>query len=154
MNRFVVALTTNPAFTCRVRNVASRLDPILFRATNGRLTSFGPPATPMLTVTTIGRKSGRAHPVTLGCVEHEGDHLIVASAMGQQCHPSWRYNLEAHPEVEVQTPGERFNASARVLTDAEKAAVWPAIVRAIPQIAVYARRTDRSFRVFRLSRLR
>jgi deazaflavin-dependent oxidoreductase (nitroreductase family) len=154
VSRFVVTLTTSAPFAWWVRNVASRIDPILFRATNGRWTSFGPPAAPMLTVTTIGRRSGRPHPVTLGCVEHEGDYLIVASAMGQQRHPAWRYNLEARPEVEVQATGERFTARARVLTDAEKAAVWPAIVRSIPQIGVYERRTDRNIRVFRLSRLR
>lgn len=154
MNRAIVALTTSAPFAWWVRNVASRLDPILLRATNGRWTSFGPPATPMLTVTTIGRKSRRPHPVTLACVELEGDHLVVASAMGQHSHPAWRYNLEANPEVEVQTTGERFTARARVLTDAEKAAVWPAIERAIPQVAIYARRTDRNIRVFRLSRAR
>ncbi|MBM4247018.1 MAG: nitroreductase family deazaflavin-dependent oxidoreductase [Deltaproteobacteria bacterium] len=153
MNRFVVALTTSSGFAWWVRNVASRLDPILFRASNGRLTSFGPTAAPMLTVTTIGRKSGRPHPVTLACVEYENDHLIVASAMGQERHPAWRYNLEAHPEVGVQATGGRFTARARLLSDAEKAAVWPAIVRGIPQIAVYERRTDRNIRVFRLSRL-
>jgi len=31
--------------------VASRLDPLLFRASGGRLTVFGPPAMPMLTLT-------------------------------------------------------------------------------------------------------
>jgi len=150
----LVALTTGPAFTWWVRHVASRLDPLLFKVTNGRLTSMGPPVVPMCTVTTIGRRSGRPHAVHLACVPHAGGHLIVASAMGQERHPAWRYNLEAHPEVEVQMPGERFTARARVLSDAEKRAVWPEMRRAIPQLAVYAGRTDRNIRVFRLERLR
>jgi hypothetical protein len=57
--RFIVWLTTNRVATWWFRNLASRLDPLLFRATNGRLTSFGPPAMPMLTLTTTGRRSGR-----------------------------------------------------------------------------------------------
>ncbi len=56
---FIVWLSTNPVATWLIKNVASRLDPLLFKATNGRLTSFGPPAMPMLTITAIGRRSGQ-----------------------------------------------------------------------------------------------
>ena len=89
----------------------------------------------------------------LACIEHEGDYLVVASAMGQQKHPAWRYNLEANPEVEVQAPGERFRARARALSDSEKQTIWPAVRKAIPQMNVYEKRTDRNIRVFRLSRI-
>ncbi len=148
----VVRLSTHPAATWLVRNVASRLDPLLFRASNGRLTCFGPPAMPMLTLTTTGRRSGRPRSVHLACVEHEGDALVVASAMGQQRHPAWRYNLEAHPDVEVQARGERYVARAEMLSGGEKEAVWDDLRRAIPQLEVYAQRTDRDIRVFRLRR--
>jgi deazaflavin-dependent oxidoreductase (nitroreductase family) len=107
----------------------------------------------MLTITTIGRTSGLPRSVHLACLEHEGDHLVVASAMGQQRHPAWRYNLEANPEVQVQMPGERFSARAQLLSDAQKQAVWDDIRETIPQIRVYERRTARNIRVFRLSRL-
>jgi deazaflavin-dependent oxidoreductase (nitroreductase family) len=150
--RLVVRLSTHPVATWLIRHVASRLDPWIFRATNGRLTSFGPPAMPMLTLTTTGRRSGRPRAVHLAYVLHEGDPLVVASAMGQSRHPAWRYNLEANPEVEVQVRGERFAARARMLSDAEKRRVWDEIRQAIPQMAVYERRTDRDIRVFRLSR--
>jgi deazaflavin-dependent oxidoreductase (nitroreductase family) len=149
---FVVWLSTNRVATWVIRNLASRLDPRIFKATNGRLTSMGPPAMPMLTMTAVGRRSGQPRSVHLACLEHEGDHLVVASAMGQQKHPAWRYNVEANPEVEVQVPGERFAAHARVLTDAEKAEVWPDVRRALPQMDVYEKRTDRNIRVYRLSR--
>ena len=151
--RFIVWLTTNPVSTWLIRNVASRLDPILFRASNGRLTSFGPPAMPMLTLTTTGRRSGRPRSVQLACVEHEGDLLVVASAMGQPRDPAWRYTLEANPEVEVQSRGERFHARAEALTDAEKQAIWADVHRVLPQMKVYENRTGRNIRVFRLSRI-
>jgi deazaflavin-dependent oxidoreductase (nitroreductase family) len=152
-DRMIVWLSTNPVATWLIRNVASRLDPLIFRATNGRLTSLGPPAMPMLTLTAIGRRSGRPRSVHLAHLEHEGDYLVVASAMGQERHPAWRYNIEANPDVEIQARGERFPARARVLTDSEKAAVWNDIRAAIPQMHVYERRTDRNIRVFRLSRV-
>lgn len=150
----LVRLTTGPVCTWWVKHVASRLDPLIFKATNGRFTSMGPPAMPMLTMTTRGRRSGRPHAVHLACVERDGDYLVVASAMGQQKHPAWRYNLEANPEVEIQMPGERFTARAHPLSDAEKEAVWDDVRRTIPQLGVYEKRTDRNIRVFRVSRSR
>ncbi|MDJ0853220.1 MAG: nitroreductase family deazaflavin-dependent oxidoreductase [Myxococcota bacterium] len=151
--RWIVRLSTLPVATWWIRNVASRLDPLLFRATHGRLTSFGPPAMPMLTLTATGRRSGAPRSVHLACVEHRGDPLVVASAMGQERHPAWSHNLEANPEVEVQARGERFRARAERLHDAEKAEVWPEVRRAIPQLAVYEQRTARNIRVFRLRRI-
>ena len=149
---FVVRLSTSRAVTWWIKHVASRLDPVIFKATGGRFTSMGPPTMPMLTLTAIGRHSGQPRSVHLACIEHDGDHLVVASAMGQERHPAWRYNLEANPEVQIQMRGERFAARAQALTDAEKDRIWADIRDAIPQINVYEERTDRNIRVFRLSR--
>lgn len=147
-----VRLVTHPVSTWLIRHVCSPLDPLIFRATNGRLFSMGAPSGGMVTITMTGRRTGRRRSVHLACVEHEGDRLIVASAMGQQRHPGWRYNLEANPEVEVQAVGERYRARAEVLSDEEKARVWDAIRGVIPMIHVYEQRTDRNIRVFRLVR--
>jgi deazaflavin-dependent oxidoreductase (nitroreductase family) len=148
----IVRLSTSPVATWLIKHIASRLDPLIFRATNGRLTSFGAPTMPMLTMTAIGRKSGQPRSVHLACVESGEDYLVVASAMGQQRHPDWRYNIEANPDVQVQMRGERFAARAHLLSDAEKEQVWGEICAEIPQIRVYEMRTDRNIRVFRLSK--
>ena len=149
---FIVWLSTNCVATWIIKHVASRLDPLIFRATNGRLTSMGVPNMPMLTMTAIGRRSGQPRSVQLACLENEEDYLVVASAMGQEKHPAWRYNLEANPEVQVQMRGVRFPARAELLTDAEKTTVWGEIRKAIPQLKVYEKRTQRNIRVFRLRR--
>lgn len=151
-SRIVNAFSATRAGSWLVKHFASKVDPILFAATNGRFTSTGVPTLPMLTMTVVGRRTGKPRPVQLAYLEDGGDHLVVASAMGQERHPGWRYNLEADPAVEVQVRGERFAATAAVLDDAEKARVWPAIQRAIPQMSVYEKRTDRNIRVFRLRR--
>jgi len=149
---FLVKLVTHPVSTWLIRNISAPLDPILFRATNGRLTTMGPGGLNMISITMTGRKTGVPRSVHLAFVEHEGHPLVVASAMGQQKHPGWRYNLEANPEVELQVRGERYPARAEVLTDAEKHAVWDEIRAQIPMIYVYETRTDRNIRVFRLRR--
>ena len=79
---------------------------------------------------------------------------MVASAMGQQRHPAWRYNIEADPRVQIQMRGERFEARAQLLTDSERENVWAEVRRAIPQLDIYQRRTDRTICVFRLRRVR
>lgn len=150
--RFVLWASTNALTTWLIRHLASRLDPLLFKATGGRFTSMGPPSMPMVTVTMTGRRSGKPRSVHLACIEHAGERLIVASAMGQRKHPGWRYNLEAQPDVEIQARGERYAARAERLSNEEKAAVWPLIREAIPQIGIYEQRTDRDMRVFRLRR--
>lgn len=149
----LVRITTSRLFTWILRNIASHVDPVIFKATNGRLTMFGPTAFPMLTITTIGRKSGKPRSAHLATIDDEGDPLIVASAMGQERHPSWRYNLEANPIVEVQMEGESYTATAVILTEQEKAKIWQKILDSIPQIRVYETRTERNIRVFRLHRL-
>jgi deazaflavin-dependent oxidoreductase (nitroreductase family) len=152
-SRFVVWLSTTPVASWLIKHFASRLDPLIFKATNGRFTSMGPPAMPMLAMTAIGRQSGQPRSVQLAYHEHEGDYLVVASAMGQKKHPAWRYNIEANPQVQIQMRGECFAAQAQVLTDQEKETVWADIRQAIPQMNIYEKRTARRIRVFRLSRV-
>ena len=106
----------------------------------------------MLTLTARGRRSGEPRSVHLACLERDGGYLVVASAMGQEKHPAWRYNIDANPLVEVQVSGERFAARARVLSNAEKEEVWPEVRLAIPQMKVYENRTDRNIRAYRLER--
>ena len=150
---FLVKLVTNPVTTWWIRTIASPLDPILMRLTNGRFATMGPVGDTMITLTMTGRRSGKPRSVQLTSMEHGGDRLVVASAMGAQRHPAWRYNLEANPEIEVQAAGERYRARAELLSDEEKAAIWDDFRDQVPMIHVYEGRTDRNIRVFRIRRL-
>jgi deazaflavin-dependent oxidoreductase (nitroreductase family) len=54
---------------------------------------------PVVTVTTIGAKSGQPRSLPLVALP-DGEHVIlIASNYGQKHHPAWYYNLRAHPEV-------------------------------------------------------
>ena len=147
VNRF----SATRAGTWLVRHVASHVDPLLFKATNGRFTLTGVPTLQMLTLTAVGRRSGQPRAVQLAYLEQGDDRFVVASAMGQEHHPAWSHNLEANPEVDVQVRGARYAALATRLDDAEKAEHWSAICKTIPQMTTYERRTDRNIRVYRLS---
>ncbi len=151
-SRFVNWFSATRAGSWVVKHVASRIDPVLFRWSSGRFTSTGKPTLPMLALTTTGARSGQPHVVQLAYHRDGDDLLVVASAMGQEKHPAWRYNLDAHPAARVLVRGDEYDAVASVLTPDEKAARWDAIATTIPQMRVYERRTDREIRVYRLTR--
>lgn len=151
-SRFVNWFSATRAGSWVVKHVASRVDPVLFRWSKGRVTSTGTPTLPMLALTTTGARTGQPRTVQLAFHRDGDDLLVVASAMGQARHPAWRYNLDAHPDVTVLVRGEEYPATASVLTPEEKAARWDAIATTIPQLRVYERRTDRTIRVYRLVR--
>lgn len=134
-----------------VKHWASKIDPAIFKATNGRFTSTGKPTLPMLTLTVVGRRSGQLRSVQLA-YEADGDSfLVVASAMGAERHPAWRYNLEAAGTATIWLPGRTLEVRAELLADEEKEALWDRIATTIPQMHTYKRRTDRNIRVFRLT---
>jgi deazaflavin-dependent oxidoreductase (nitroreductase family) len=149
---FVNRLSATPFGSWLVKHFASRLDPLIFRLSDGRFTSTGVPTLPMLTLTAVGRRSGRRRDVQLAFHRDGDDYLVVASAMGQEKHPAWKHNLDANPDVEVRVRGATFAARASLLSDAEKERVWAAVKRTIPQMNVYERRTDRKICVYRLRR--
>lgn len=150
-SRFINWLSATAFGSWVVKHVASRLDPIIFKASGGRWTSTGKPTLPMLAMTTVGRRSGESRTVQLA-YERDGDgYLVVASAMGAEAHPAWRYNLEAAGVASIQLRGEVQQVTAAVLTDDEKAEAWPRIKATIPQMSTYEQRTDRNIRVFRLT---
>jgi deazaflavin-dependent oxidoreductase (nitroreductase family) len=151
-DRLINRFSATRAGSWVVKHVASKVDPVIFKATNGRFTSTGRPTLPMLTLTVPGRRSGEPRRVQLAYHRDGDDYLVVASAMGQERHPAWRYNLQAAGGGEVQVRGERFPVTATVLPDEEKARLWPEIAQTIPQMHTYVRRTDRNIRVFRLTR--
>jgi deazaflavin-dependent oxidoreductase (nitroreductase family) len=134
-----------------VKHFAAHVDPHIFRWTNGRFTSTGAPTLPMLTLTVPGRKTGEPRSVQLAYHRDGDDYLVVASAMGAEHHPAWRYNLEAAGGGTIQLRGQQLDVTATVLTDDEKAAVWDQIATTIPQMHTYVQRTDRNIRVFRLT---
>lgn len=134
-----------------VRVFASKVDPVIFRWSNGRFTSTGVPTLPMLALTVPGRKSGEPRTVQLAYHPEGDSFLVVASAMGQERHPAWRYNLEAAGGGSVQLRGRTVEVTATVLSDEEKAERWSVIATTIPQMHTYVERTDRNIRVFRLT---
>jgi F420H(2)-dependent quinone reductase len=116
---------------------------LVYRATNGAIGHRIPGFAPMLLLDHVGAKSGVKRTSSLLYIT-DGDNLvIVASKGGYPKHPAWFHNLQANPETSVQVGSERRRVHARVATPAERARLWPKVVKAYSGYAEYQQRTGR-----------
>jgi deazaflavin-dependent oxidoreductase (nitroreductase family) len=97
---------------------------------------------------TIGRTSGKPRSTMLTApLADDRRVVVVASKGGHDQHPDWYKNLVANPDVEVTRQGTRTRMRARTATPAEKAELWPQIVKTYRGYAGYQKQTDRDIPV-------
>jgi deazaflavin-dependent oxidoreductase (nitroreductase family) len=131
------------------RHVSWKLDPLLLRATRGRLATTL--VFPTAVLETIGAKSGARRRNAI-IYFHDGDRVtIVASNAGSPRHPSWYHNLQAHPDVVFGGIAMR----ATVVDDeAERTRLWQLADQVFPAFATYRRdaaRANRSIPIVQLT---
>ena len=103
---------------------------------------------PVVIVTSLGARSGKIRKTPLMRVEHDGRYALVASQGGAPKHPTWYFNLVAHPHIELQDGPVRQDMTVRLVEGDERAAWWERAVAAFPNYAAYQERTDREIPVF------
>jgi deazaflavin-dependent oxidoreductase (nitroreductase family) len=114
----------------------------MYRLTGGRL-GGRMRGFKVLLLTTIGRKSGKAHTTPLGCFDQAGGYLIVASNAGQPTNPAWYYNLKSNPQVTVQVFDRIMPATAEVLSGEARTQAWRQVIATAPAYANYEKQTTR-----------
>ena len=123
-----------------------------FRANAGKVARFGDLA--VIILHTIGAKTGRTLEVPLLVVPRDDDILIYGTAAGAKSHPSWYYNLQAHPEIDVELGAERFGARIEQLADSEAEQLLTAHAEANTQLQQYLQdAAPRRVPVFRVDRI-
>ena len=98
----------------------------LYRITGGRLGLRRPEGDRygMMSLTTIGRRSGQERTVILAYFE-EGPNLVTMAMNGWgEAEPAWWLNLQAQPKASVDLPdGERM-VTGRAAAGEERARLW------------------------------
>jgi deazaflavin-dependent oxidoreductase (nitroreductase family) len=109
---------------------------------------------PLLYLHTVGAKSGEPRTsAVMAFADAEDAWLIVASRGGSAGHPSWLYNIAAHPdEIEVEIGGRKFPVTASMVIGEGRASAWKRITSAQPRFSGYEAKTDREIPVVRLTR--
>ncbi|MFC9554021.1 nitroreductase family deazaflavin-dependent oxidoreductase [Rhodococcus sp. NPDC056960] len=103
---------------------------------------------PIVLFTTTGAKSGKKRYVPLMRVEENGRYAMVASKGGAPGHPSWYFNVKAHPQISVQDGATVRDLTAREIDGVEREHWWELAVAAFPPYAEYQTETERRIPVF------
>lgn len=142
--RLIQRLSASPSGSALLARTLNRLDRVVARLTGGRHTATGTLAgVPVLTVETIGARSGRRHPVTLLAIPRGPEYVLLASAFGNRHHPAWYHNLLAHTLVDVTIDQVTRRFRARVATGAERELCWQQAIAVYPGYASYQQRAGR-----------
>jgi len=91
----------------------------------------------------VGRKTGLERVIPLLYVEDGGRWIVAASNNGDQRHPAWWLNLEAHPEAEIQVGGESHTVRARLASPEESDQLWNKLVASYRYYTRYREGTAR-----------
>ncbi len=121
--------------------VVWKVDPLLMRATGGRLgMGIGMPTA---LLETRGAKSGAVRRNVV-IYFHDGDRVtIVASKLGYPTHPGWFHNLQADPDV---TFGGLPMRATVVGDEAERRRLWGLADRVFAPYAAYRREAAKANR--------
>jgi deazaflavin-dependent oxidoreductase (nitroreductase family) len=128
------------------------LDKLIQRVTRGRLTLLDLAGLPNLMLTVIGRRSGTPRRTPLLCVPYGEDVLVAGSNFGSPKEPIWVKNIEANPEVTMRFRGRETSMVARHIEGEERARAWSHMLETWPNFARYEQRTNRTIKVFLLTR--
>ncbi len=111
---------------------------------------------PLLYLRTVGAKSGQPRTVpVMAFAEGADTWLVVASRGGTAGHPSWLYNIAAHPDrIEVEIDGRKLAVTASMLSGEERTSAWKRITTSQPRFSGYEAKTDREIPVVRLAAAR
>lgn len=101
-----------------------------------------------ISLTTTGRKSGKARTATLYAFE-DGDGLVVVGSLGGAAKdPNWAVNLRADPAATIGEGRKERHARAREVDGAERERLWELVCAAFPLYRTYQRRTRRLIPLF------
>jgi deazaflavin-dependent oxidoreductase (nitroreductase family) len=134
------------------RAIGARLDGALSRATGGRITA-GLGIIPLVALISTGARSGAPRHAALTYFTDGDDVILAASSYGGEHHPSWYYNLVAHPQCELRAGRRGGRFVARVTEGDDRDRLFALAERHYAGYAKYAAKTDgvRTIPVLRLT---
>jgi deazaflavin-dependent oxidoreductase (nitroreductase family) len=118
------------------------LDRLILRLSAGRHSATAVLAgLPIITLTTIGAKSGAPRLVPLVGLPDGERFVVIASNWGQRFHPAWYHNLRANPGVMLSYNGRTEAYLAREVSGEEWERYWQRATQLYLGYALYRQRT-------------
>lgn len=120
----------------------------LYRRTGGRFMGEIR-GTPILLLTTTGRKTGKQRTTPLGYIEDGQDYIVIATNGGRPAYPAWYHNLTQTPQVTIQVKDRVLPATAATVAAEERDELWRKIAAVTPAYAPFAQ-AERTIPLVRL----
>ena len=121
----------------------------IYRRTKGRRAGSAR-GTPVLLLTTTGRKSGERKTRPVGYLPDGERFLVCGSNGGSDRSPAWSLNLRSHPDALVEVGARTLPVTAAEITGADYEAAWARYIAAYPGYAGYRTKTRRHLPIFAL----
>jgi deazaflavin-dependent oxidoreductase (nitroreductase family) len=122
-----------------------------FRARAGRVGGVFE-GTPLLLLHHTGAQSGASRINPVGYMRDRGRYLIFASNGGAPRDPAWVGNLRGQPLTSIEVGSETIDVVAEQATGEERERLFALGAARFPQLAEYARKTDRVIPVIALTK--
>ena len=142
--------TQIPAVSARV----TRFHGWLLRRSGGRLQRswLFAAGQPVLSLTTVGRRSGQMRSTAVACFVDGDDLALAAMNLGGTRDPAWALNLEANPQARITVRGETIDVVARRSTGAERSRLWQRWLELQPSAEAFRELAGREIPIFVLTR--
>ena len=129
-----------------LQNALTSLHTFVYATTNGAI-GGRMMNSPVLLLTTRGRKTNKLRTVPLLYLADGNDVVLVASNGGATRHPTWWLNLQANPEAQIQVRETKQRVRAERASAEEKRRLWPSLVAMYPGYKKYQEITNREIPV-------
>ena len=126
-----------------VARVALWLHVTLYRLTNGRVGGRFVAGSPILLLTTTGRRTGKRRTRPLAYVRDDECYVLCASNGGSPRHPGWYLNLSTTGRGEIQVGPEHLAVNAATADPAQRGRLFPRFVQMYKGYAGYEQKTSR-----------
>lgn len=154
VRRLVAPLTRTRVFRRVGPVLLPPLERIVSRISGGRV-QVSALLVPSLVLHTTGAKSGEPRDSELMYTpDGRGRAIVAGTSFARAKHPSWTYNLLAHPDAWITVRGRRLAVHATPIEGAEREAAWARIERQWPGYRGYERDSGRIVRLFLLQPVR
>jgi deazaflavin-dependent oxidoreductase (nitroreductase family) len=134
-------------FQRRLVRIGNRIGVWMYRALDGRLSSFSKDAK-VLMITTPGRRTGALHSTCVRYLDIPEGLLVWGTASGAPRDPDWFHNLRKAKLADVQIGPKTMQVRPRELIGVQRDKAWNDIILArAPEVAKYAERAGRTIPV-------
>jgi F420H(2)-dependent quinone reductase len=122
----------------------NRFHIFLYRSSGGRL--WGKMlGSPVLLLTTTGRKTGVARTVPIVYVRDGENYVVIASDR-----PGWYFNLKGNPAASIEVKGQTYPVTAHEAVEDEAQRLWAKMVAQSPSFDSMGRNSAHNIMILEL----